>query len=136
MLWVWILIRGRCTTLCDNVCQWLATGWWFSPGPQVSSTNKTNRQDMTEILLKVALNKQTKYITYSLSILQIKMESYLFTNINTHSLSLYGYNSKSKVQIEGPVIENLWSFIKSFNNGNIYNCDVIYILLLAQEINP
>ena len=25
------------TTLCDKVCQWLATCWWFSP---VSSTNK------------------------------------------------------------------------------------------------
>jgi hypothetical protein len=31
------------------------------PGPQVSSTNKTDRHDITEILLKVALNtiKQT-----------------------------------------------------------------------------
>jgi hypothetical protein len=38
---VWILIRVRCTTLCDKVCQWLATGWWFSPSPPVSSTNKT-----------------------------------------------------------------------------------------------
>jgi hypothetical protein len=27
----------------------------FSPGPPVSSTNKTYRHDMTEILLKVAL---------------------------------------------------------------------------------
>jgi hypothetical protein len=34
---------------------------WFSPGPPVSSTNKTDRHDITEILLKVALNtiKQT-----------------------------------------------------------------------------
>jgi len=39
MLWVGISIRARCTTLCDNVCQWLATGRWFSPGPRVSSTN-------------------------------------------------------------------------------------------------
>ena len=33
---------------------------WFSPGPPVSSTNKTDRHD-SEILLKVALNtiKQT-----------------------------------------------------------------------------
>jgi len=23
MLWVWILIRAWCTTLCDKVCQWL-----------------------------------------------------------------------------------------------------------------
>jgi hypothetical protein len=61
MLWVWISIRARCTTLCDKVCQWLATGQWFSPGPPVSSTNKTDRHDITEILLKVVLNtiKQT-----------------------------------------------------------------------------
>jgi hypothetical protein len=25
------------------VCQWLATGQWFSPGTPVSSTNKTRR---------------------------------------------------------------------------------------------
>ena len=31
-------------------------GRWFSPGTQVSSTNKTDRHDLTEILLKVALN--------------------------------------------------------------------------------
>ena len=29
------------TTLCDKVCQCLATGWWFSLGTPVSSTNKT-----------------------------------------------------------------------------------------------
>jgi hypothetical protein len=39
------------------------TGLWFSPGPAVSSTNKTDRHDIAEILLKVALNiiKQTKH---------------------------------------------------------------------------
>ena len=31
-------------------------GRWFSLGPPVSSTNKTERHDITEILLKVALN--------------------------------------------------------------------------------
>jgi hypothetical protein len=56
MLWVRISIRARCTTLCDKVCQWLVTGRWFSPGPPVSSTNKTDRHDITEILLKVTLN--------------------------------------------------------------------------------
>ena len=46
------------TTLCDKVCQWLVTGRWFSMGtpPMVSSTNKTDRHAITEILLKVALN--------------------------------------------------------------------------------
>ena len=55
-LWVRISIRARCTTLCDNVCQWLATGWWFFPGPPVSSINKSERHYITEILLKKALN--------------------------------------------------------------------------------
>ena len=61
MLWVWISIRARHTTLCDQVCQWLATGHWFSPGSPVSSTNKTDHHDIAEILLKVTLNtiKQT-----------------------------------------------------------------------------
>jgi hypothetical protein len=42
-----------------NVCQLLATGRWFSPGTLVSSTNKTGHHDITEILLKVALNTIT-----------------------------------------------------------------------------
>ena len=59
MLWVRILIRARCTTLCDKVCQWLATGWWFSSDTAVSSINKADH-NITKILLKVALNtKQT-----------------------------------------------------------------------------
>ena len=33
-----------------------ATGRWFSPGTPVSSTNKTDRHDIAEILLKVALD--------------------------------------------------------------------------------
>jgi hypothetical protein len=32
------------------------TGQWFSPGPPVSSTNKTELHDIPEILLKVALS--------------------------------------------------------------------------------
>jgi hypothetical protein len=31
-------------------------GLWFSPGTPVSSTNKTNCHNITEILLKVVLN--------------------------------------------------------------------------------
>ena len=49
------------TTSCDKVCQWLATGLWFSPVTPVSSTNKTDLHDITEILLKVALNHHKPY---------------------------------------------------------------------------
>jgi len=64
-LWVRTPFMARCVldlTLCDTVCQWIATGRRFSPGTPVSSTNKTDRHDIPEILLKVALNtiNQTK----------------------------------------------------------------------------
>ena len=44
------------TSLCDKVCQWLATGRWFSPGTPVSSTNKTDHRYIAELLLKVVWN--------------------------------------------------------------------------------
>jgi hypothetical protein len=37
-----------------------ASGRWFSPGTPVSSANKTDHQDIAEILLKVALNTINK----------------------------------------------------------------------------
>ena len=46
-------------TLCDKIGQLLAALRLFSPGTPVSSTNKTDRHDITEILLKVALNTIT-----------------------------------------------------------------------------
>jgi hypothetical protein len=42
---------------------------WFSPGTPVSSTNKTDRHDITEILLKVALNNINLNQTLNLDIL-------------------------------------------------------------------
>ena len=56
------------TTLCNKVYQWLATGRWFSPGTPVSSTNKTDRHNIAEILLRVALNtiNQTIFIGWNL----------------------------------------------------------------------
>ena len=51
---------------------------WFSPGIPVSSTNKTDRHDITEILLKVVLNlitltlyfflSHSKYLRYNLTL--------------------------------------------------------------------
>jgi hypothetical protein len=39
----------------DKAYQLLAHGRWFSPGTPASSTTKTGRHDIAEILLKVAL---------------------------------------------------------------------------------
>ena len=45
----------RLASACDKVYQLLAHGRWFSPGTPASSTTKTGRHDIAEILLKVAL---------------------------------------------------------------------------------
>jgi hypothetical protein len=42
----------------DKVDQLLAHGRWFSLGTPASSTTKTGRHDIAEILLKVALKHQ------------------------------------------------------------------------------
>jgi hypothetical protein len=47
------------TTLSDKVCQCLTAAQWFSPGTPVSPTNNTDCHEITEILLKVALNTIT-----------------------------------------------------------------------------
>jgi hypothetical protein len=53
----------------------LAQGRWFSPGTPASSTTKTGRHDIAEILLKVALNTK-------IQISQLKE----FTNHKTNSM--------------------------------------------------
>ena len=40
-------------------------GGLFSPGPPVSSTDKTDRHDITEILLKVVLNRKTNKLLFT-----------------------------------------------------------------------
>jgi hypothetical protein len=58
-----------CTRLATGkVYQLLAHGRWLSPDTPASSTTKTDRHDIAEILLKVALNTKitnllNEYIT-------------------------------------------------------------------------
>jgi hypothetical protein len=45
--------------MCNNKAyQLLAHGRWFSPGTLASSTTKTGRHDIADILLKVTLKRQ------------------------------------------------------------------------------
>ena len=64
-LWVQIPLRRGVldVTLCDKVWQWLVAGQWFS---LVFPTNKTDSYDITEILLKMALNTVTLVLTPSI----------------------------------------------------------------------
>ena len=62
MAWVRVplcILQKGCTRLeaaSDKAYQMLAHGRWFSPDTPVSSTTKTGRHDIAEILLKAALN--------------------------------------------------------------------------------
>jgi hypothetical protein len=71
---VWVCARlcklqKGCTRLAaasDKVYQLLAHGRWFSPGTPASSTTKTGRHEIAEILLKIALNTKNQIITFLL----------------------------------------------------------------------
>ena len=49
----------RLAAASDKVYQLLAHGRWFSPGTLASSTTKTGRHDIAEILLKMKSNTCT-----------------------------------------------------------------------------
>jgi hypothetical protein len=80
------------TALCDKVCQQLATGRWFSPGTLISSTNKTDRHDITKILLKVALS--TIYQTKPTNHILVDFKSSL-----EHVLYVYYVSTRNKTLI-------------------------------------
>ena len=74
------------TTLCDKVCQWLATGQWFSP---VSFTNKSEHHNITEILLKLAC-----FFFYYTSKIKIRVRLMpVHTTITLMSCQVYSYMS-------------------------------------------
>jgi predicted negative regulator of RcsB-dependent stress response len=64
----------------------LAHGWRFSPSP-ASSTTKTGRHDIAEILLKVALN--TKKSNQIRQLMNLKVEGLLLDTKPTDGSSAY-----------------------------------------------
>jgi hypothetical protein len=76
----------------------LAHGQWFSPGSPASSTNKTGRHDIAEILLKVALNTINQI--HHNKLIQSNRHEYneqCITNIITPSKSYM--NNHKKIEI-------------------------------------
>jgi hypothetical protein len=51
-----LVLDRQLAAASDKVYQLLAHGRWFSSGTPASSTTKTGRHDIAEILLKVVLN--------------------------------------------------------------------------------
>jgi hypothetical protein len=67
--------KKGCTRLAaasDKVYQLLAYGRWFSQSTPASSTTKTGRHDIAEILLKVALNTKNQSINQSIMVSRVQ----------------------------------------------------------------
>ena len=71
-LWVRIPLRlgDLNTSLCDKAGLWRAS-LWLSPHTLVSSTNKIYHHNITEILLKVALNTITTTMTNTVNYMYV-----------------------------------------------------------------
>ena len=100
---LWLKKKGD-TTLCDKVCQWLTTGQWFSPDTPVSSTNKSDRHDKTEILLKVALNtinQPPKKVIEGVGI-------YIFTDADINKLFKFEPDKSDRITIVADDLIGWW----------------------------
>ena len=75
--------------VCDKVCQCLATCWLFSPGTPISSANKTDLHDITEILLKVAVN--------TIEPIQLFVYFVSFEYLLNHNFSIEKTNQSSNI---------------------------------------
>jgi hypothetical protein len=100
---------GLDATLCDKVCQWLATGRWVSPGTPVSSTNKTKRHDIAEILLKVALSTINQPTNLSITI------NVVSSNVARYNMIIGVASIEAKTKIRGFIFRFLfipaWSVV-------------------------
>ena len=108
---VWTPLK-RCvldTTLCDKLCQWLATGRWFSPGTPISTTNKTDRHDhdITEILLKVASNAITLTPNYQ------KLAKWIISILHPNTL-------KQKKQHQQLPLSYFLTFTSNYTNCQLF----------------
>jgi hypothetical protein len=110
MLRVRISTRARCKTLCDKVFRGLATDRWFSPGLPVSSTNKTDRHEINEILLKVALStiKQTVSVhDYGFTISMVSCSRHLYSRF-VFFLSINIVSHRVLLTSTTPIIRSLY----------------------------
>ena len=122
--------QARCThtTLCDNICQWFAAGLWFSLGTPVSFTNKTDRHDITEILLKVVLNTISIIINHQVPFWRITIIdkiSYLFNIAKIVFLKKWKYWDVVRLQmfIVNNFLRHLFFYLSRFW------CTIIHVLL-------
>jgi hypothetical protein len=121
------------TTLCDKVSHWLTAARWFSSGTPVSSTNRTDRHDITEILFKVALNTitpiditsvSTNLLSYFGTLLEDVVFYLYFTIITTTTMR--NLNNSNYVHVI-PATKNLEMYTPSTLSTTNYNSVLIHL---------
>ena len=106
-IFIFLNYKKGCTLLTaasDKVYQLPAHGRWFSPGTPASSTTKTGRHDIAEILLKVALNTKNQSKSTNTLCKSVRFRS-LFESIctpNTIGVIFLTINLHDTVQLENP----------------------------------
>ena len=119
LMWVRILIRARCTTLCDKICQWLDRS-------VVISNNKTDHHNITEILLKVALNTiKPKHLLFQLAWI-LNERSHFPSNIFYFMTKINFIGIKMHCIIQ---LSFNWITIKLFWANNIVSFESHYIII-------
>ena len=123
MLWVRISIRVRYTTLCDKVRQWLATGQSFSPGPPVSSTNKTDRHDINWNIIEGGTKHHQTNILY-LRIFMSDNKSSSLSSIFSSLLSVPSFNCLTFFAAARRLAEILGLFKRYIIYGSNYSLSI------------
>ena len=115
----------------------LAHGWWFSPGTPASSTTKTGRHDITEILLKVALKHQKEslyiYIIYQ------SLTPYPKVSIFARYASYIYTYSLIEIKVKVQNIHKKWFYIHHHTRIDLFMISNIatfrYIMIHDWQIN-
>ena len=129
-----LLVLG--TTLCDKVCQWLAAGQWVSPC--TSSTNKTDRHTITQLLLKVAFF--LKHPKPNPNWWKREKNFYMFTSNNISCKHIRTYRIEIKCQIfnflhlKKKSTFKYWRFVIWPFNFNCLSSNPIYSVHYAYEM--
>jgi hypothetical protein len=94
---------------------WFNFNVWFCPGTPFSSTNKTDRHNITEILLKVALNTINQTILMDYFMFQI------YQNIYTIHLNFLLERYKKGLLSPWKHVNVQNKFLTAFECGLAYN---------------
>ena len=100
-------VHGEVYSIQHYVIKFVSDFLWFSPGTPVSSTNKTDHHNITEILLKVALNTINQPTVISEIMLAFHNKVMTIEQTVISEITLAFHNKVSKVMTissHGPLV--------------------------------